>query len=330
MAVNDDDDVLARLLVTLPARGFEVACCRTGEEALLRIPHEEPDVVLTDHGMREIDGVELCERIVTTYPDIPVILLTAFGSVETAVAAMRAGAFDFIVKPLDVGALALSLERAIRQRRLHEEVHRLQQRSDRKPGFGGLVGQSPAMKQVFTFVEQTASLNASVLITGESGTGKELVARALHRKGRRPEGPFVAVNCAALPEALLESELFGYARGAFTGAQGPRPGLLASSSGGTLFLDEIGEMPLVLQPKLLRVLQERKVRPVGSDSESTFDTRVIAATNCDLESAVRDGEFRTDLYFRLNVLGVQLPPLRARGTDVLLLAQVFVDQFAVE
>ncbi|HEY8927115.1 MAG TPA: sigma-54 dependent transcriptional regulator, partial [Polyangia bacterium] len=331
MAVNDDDDVLARLLVTLPARGFEVACCRTAEEAMLRIPREQPDVVLTDHGMRDIDGIDLCERIVTSYPDLPVILLTAFGTVETAVAAMRAGAFDFIVKPLDLQALASSLERAIRQRRLNDEVDRLQQRSvDRKPGFGELVGQSPAMKQVFTFVEQTAGLNASVLITGESGTGKELVARALHRKGKRPDGPFVAVNCAALPEALLESELFGYARGAFTGAQGPRQGLLATSSGGTLFLDEIGEMSLVLQPKLLRALQERKVRPVGSDTETTFDTRVIAATNRDLESAVREGDFRTDLYFRLNVLGVHLPPLRSRGTDVLLLAQGFVEQYAAE
>ena len=331
MAVNDDDDVLARLLVTLPARGFEVACCRTAEEAMLRIPREQPDVVLTDHGMRDIDGIDLCERIVTSYPDLPVILLTAFGTVETAVAAMRAGAFDFIVKPLDLQALASSLERAIRQRRLNDEVDRLQQRIvDRKPGFGELVGQSPAMKQVFTFVEQTAGLNASVLITGESGTGKELVARALHRKGKRPDGPFVAVNCAALPEALLESELFGYARGAFTGAQGPRQGLLATSSGGTLFLDEIGEMSLVLQPKLLRALQERKVRPVGSDTETTFDTRVIAATNRDLESAVREGDFRTDLYFRLNVLGVHLPPLRSRGTDVLLLAQSFVEQYAAE
>jgi len=331
MAINDDDDVLARLLVTLPARGLEVACCRTAEEALNRIPHEQPDVIMTDHGMRDIDGIELCERIVSTYPDIPVVLLTAFGTVETAVAAMRAGAFDFIVKPLDIQALASSLERAIRQRRLNDEVDRLQQRSgDRKPGFGELVGQSTAMKQVFTFVEQTACLNASVLITGESGTGKELVARALHRKGKRPDGPFVAVNCAALPEALLESELFGYARGAFTGAQGARQGLLATSSGGTLFLDEIGEMSLALQPKLLRALQERKVRPVGSDSETPFDTRVVAATNRDLESAVREGDFRTDLYFRLNVLGVHLPPLRNRGTDVLLLAQGFVEQYAAE
>ena len=331
LAVDEDDDVLARLLVTLPARGFEVACCRTAEEALLRIPHEQPDVVLTDHGMREIDGIELCEQIVTTYPDIPVVLLTAFGTVDTAVAAMRAGAFDFIIKPLDIQVLATSLERAIRQRRLREEVSRLQQHSQRRSGFGDMLGQSPAMKQVFTFVEQTASLNASVLISGESGTGKEMIARALHRKGRRPDGPFVTVNCAALPGALLEDELFGHDSSApARGAPDAHPGLLSSSAGGTLFLDEIGEVSLVLQAKLLHVLQDRRGRPVISEGEPTFDTRIIAATSRDLESAVRDGEFRSDLYFRLNVLGVRLPPLRGRGTDVLLLAQAFVDRYATE
>jgi two-component system response regulator HydG len=330
LAVDDDEDILAWLRVKLPPRELEVVCCEAGSEALALIDREPFDVVLTDLGMKEMDGLELCDRVVSNFPAIPVLLLTANGTVDAAVAAMRAGAFDFIVKPLEVETLLFALDRAVRNRRLRQEVGQLRRQAELAGGFGEIWGKSPAMKQIFGFLDQVANLNTSVLITGESGTGKELVARALHRHGRRRDGPFVAVNCAALPEALLEAELFGHVRGAFTGAQTARAGLFASASGGTLFLDEIAELPMPLQPKLLRALQERQVRPVGADREVSFDTRVVAATNRDLESGVDEGRFRADLFFRLNVLPVHLPPLRARGTDVLFLAQRFVDRFAGE
>jgi len=268
--------------------------------------------------------------VVTSFPGIPVLLLTAHGTVEAAQAAIRAGAFDFIVKPLQTEPLLFALERALRHRRLNEELSRLRLELDQEAQFGDLLGGSPAMRKVFALLDRVVDINTTVLITGESGTGKDLAARALHRRGRRRDGPFVAINCAALPETLLEAELFGHAKGAFTGAQAARGGLFVSATGGTLFLDEIGDLPLSLQPKLLRALQERKVRPVGADREVFVDARVVAATNRDLESAVEDGSFRSDLFFRLNVLPIELPPLRARGRDVLLLAQAFVERFATE
>jgi len=328
LAVDDDDDILGWLRAKLPSKGFDVVCCGTALEALKRLEAEPPDVVLTDYEMKGMDGIELCDRVVSNWPGLPVILLTGHGTVVAATAAIRAGAFDFIVKPLQVEPLAFALARAIRNRRLRDEIGRLRRQADHADGFGDILGRSPAMRHVFGFIDQVASLPTSVLITGDSGTGKELVARALHAGGARRDGPFVAVNCSALPEALLEAELFGHARGAFTGAQTARSGLFASASGGTLFLDEIGELPLALQPKLLRALQERSVRPVGSDKEIAVDARVIAATNRDLESAVAEGLFRPDLFFRLNVLPVHLPPLHARGADVLVLAQSFVERFA--
>ena len=330
LAVDDDGDILRWLGAKLPPKGFDVVCCGTALEALERLAAEPPDVVLTDYDMKGMDGIELCDRVVSNWPGLPVILLTGHGTVAAATAAIRAGAFDFIVKPLQMEPLAFALERAIRNRRLREEIGRLRRQADHADGFGEILGRSPAMRHVFGFIDQVAGISASVLITGDSGTGKELVARALHANGPRRDGPFVAVNCSALPEALLEAELFGHARGAFTGAQTARSGLFATASGGTLFLDEIGELPLSLQPKLLRALQERSVRPVGSDKEVAVDVRVIAATNRDLESAVDEGLFRADLFFRLNVLPVHLPPLHARGADVLALAQSFVERFARE
>jgi two-component system response regulator HydG len=275
-----------------------------------------------------MNGVELCERIVANRPDVPVIVITAFGSLDTAVSAIRAGAYDFITKPFDLAVLAVTLERAIQHRTLREEVKRLRIAVAESRRYGLLLGTSPAMRKVYTLLERIADSPASVLVTGETGTGKELVARALHDRGPRKAGPFVGLNCAAVPEALLEAELFGHVRGAFTDASRARAGLFARANGGTLFLDEIGELPLALQPKLLRALQERKVRPVGSDDELPFDARVVTATNRDLESAVDENRFREDLFFRINVIHVALPPLRARGGDVLLLAQHFVDRYA--
>jgi DNA-binding NtrC family response regulator len=258
-----------------------------------------------------------------------VVVVTGRGSLDTAVAALRAGASDFITKPLDLTHLALTIEREIRNRALRDEVKRLRQAVDASKTSPEIVGESAAVRRVHDLIRRVAPTEASVLVIGESGTGKELIARALHDNSARSAGPFVAVNCAAVPEALLESELFGHARGAFTDARHSRQGLFQEASGGTIFLDEIGEMPIALQPKLLRALQERTIRPVGANSEIPIDVRIVAATNRDLESAVEEGRFRQDLFYRLNVISLEVPPLRARGNDVLILAQTFIRRFAV-
>jgi two-component system response regulator HydG len=278
--------------------------------------------------MRKTDGLELCRRIVESHPDIPVIVITAFGSMEVAIEAIRAGAYDFITKPVALDTIRLTVQRAARHRALSRKVERLQQALRETREFEGLLGSSPPMRQLVDLVDRVAPSDTVVLITGESGTGKELVARALHRRSARKDGPFVAINCAAMPETLLESELFGHAKGAFTDARVDRAGLFVQASKGTLFLDEIGELPLGLQPKLLRALQERRVRPLGATAEASFDARIVAATNRDLESAVEDGRFREDLFYRIHVIEVDAPPLRVRGNDILLLAQHFIEHFA--
>ena len=330
--VVDDDKEMCRLLeVTLGKKGYTVDARTTAPEAFDLLTATDYDVVVSDLNMKGMSGLELCERIAQNRPDIPVVVITAFGTFETAVAAIRAGAYDFITKPFEVDVLELTLRRAVQHRVLREEVKRLRRAvEDRERGFEDLIGQSPAMLSVKELVQRVAETDTSVLITGESGTGKEVVARALHQRSRRSEGPFVAINCAAMPEALLESELFGHEKGAFTDAKAKTPGLFVQATGGTLFLDEIGDMPLGLQPKLLRALQERKVRPVGGGGEIGFDARIVAATNRDLETAVDEKRFREDLYYRINVIHVQLPPLRARGNDVLLLAQAFLQQLATQ
>jgi two-component system, NtrC family, response regulator AtoC len=329
--VIDDDPDLCRLLgIELGRRGFTVTWKTSATEALELLGRAEIDVIVTDLRMPGMDGLELCERMVANHPDVPVLILTGAGSLETAIAAIRAGAYDFIPKPFVMDALALALERAVEHRLLREEVKRLRRAASDAPAFEGLLGTSPAMQTVYDFLERVAHSDASVVITGETGTGKELVARALHRRGRRNAGAFVAINCATVPEALLESELFGHLRGAFTDARESRTGLFVQANGGTLFLDEIAELPLALQQKLLRALQERAVRPLGADAEVPFDVRLVAATNQDLEAAVEAGRLREDLYFRINVVHVDLPPLRARGDDVLLLAQHFLQRHAAK
>ncbi|WP_224244855.1 sigma-54-dependent transcriptional regulator [Hyalangium gracile] len=328
LIAEDEREMRALLDKGLTRRGFTPRVCETADEALALVVAEDFDAVLTDLRMPGMSGLALCERIVLTRPDIPVVVVTAFGSMETAVAAIRAGAYDFITKPVDLDALVLVLERAVRHRALREEVRRLRQALAQGVELGGLVGQSPALRQAYTVIDRVADVDTTVLITGESGTGKEVAARALHTRGRRRAGPFVAINCAAMPEPLLESELFGHVKGAFTDAHASRTGLFVQASGGTLFLDEVGELPLGLQPKLLRALQERKVRQLGGNEEVAFDARIVAATNRDLELAVEEGRFREDLYYRLNVINLELPPLRARGNDVLLLSQHFVEHFA--
>jgi two-component system response regulator HydG len=327
--IVDDDRGMCELLEDgLAHRGFEAASRGSGDEALLALAAAEFDVVVADLNMRGMSGIALCERIVANRPDLPVIVITAFGSLDAAVAAIRAGAYDFITKPFEADVLALTLDRAVGHRALREEVKRLRRAVAESARFEEMLGQSAPMRALYDLLDRAAATDASVLVTGESGTGKELVARGLHARSPRRAGPFLAVNCAAVPEALLESELFGHVRGAFTDARAARPGLFVAASGGTLFLDEIGDMPLGLQPKLLRALQERTVRPVGSEEEVRFDVRLVAATNRDLESAIEEGRFREDLFFRVNVINVRVPPLRERGGDVLLLAQHFVERFA--
>ncbi|HEY8518098.1 MAG TPA: sigma-54 dependent transcriptional regulator [Candidatus Binatia bacterium] len=327
LIVDDDASMCETLAVGLEPRGYEVRWTTSALEALDLLAGCAFDAVVTDLNMRGMNGIELCSRIAADRPDVPVIVITAFGSLDTAVGAIRAGAYDFITKPLELEALVLALERAIALRRLREEVRRLREARDAAYGDGELIGASPAMRRVHELIDRIVDSDASVLITGESGTGKEVVARSLHRRGRRSRGPFVAINCAALPETLLESELFGHVRGAFTDARASRTGLFVQANGGTLFLDEIAELPLSLQPKLLRALQERVVRPLGGDTEIPFDVRLITATNRDLETAVHEGRFREDLYFRVNVIHIPLPPLRARGGDILLLAQRFIKEY---
>jgi two-component system response regulator HydG len=328
LVVDDVQDMCEMLADRLGKQGFTVTWRTSASEALDVLMTGEFDVVVTDLNMRGMNGIELCERIAANRPDVPVVVITAFGSLETAVAAIRAGAYDFITKPIEMQALVLALQRAVQHRTLREEVTRLRRVVSEASRFGELLGTSAAMRKLYALLERIADTDASVLVTGESGTGKELVARALHARGRRHSGPFVALNCAAMPETLLESELFGHARGAFTDARAPRTGLFVKASGGTLFLDEVADLSPALQPKLLRALQERRVRPVGGDEEIPFDVRLVCATNQDLEAAVEEQRFREDLYFRINVIQVALPPLRARGGDVLLLAQHFLDHHA--
>jgi two-component system, NtrC family, response regulator AtoC len=330
LAVEDDSDMRDTLERGLSRRGFHLLPFGTAQHALDALERgERVDVVLTDLNLPKMSGMQLCERVRLNAPHVPVVVVTAFGSMDSAIEAIRAGAYDFVTKPFEIDALALVLERAIQHGFLQEEVKRLRcaVAVTRHPT-NEMLGESEAFREVYRLIERVANSEAKVLFTGESGTGKEVAARMLRDRSPRRNGPFVAVNCAAMPEALLESELFGHVRGAFTDSKSAKNGLLVEAHGGVVFLDEIGELPLSLQPKLLRALQERKVRPVGATAEVPFDARVIAATNRDLELAVEEGRFREDLFFRINVVNIHLPPLRARGNDVLLLAQRFLEQYA--
>jgi len=328
LVVDDDPDFRRFAELAVSRLGYEARACGGADEALAILAAEAFDVVLVDVHLQGASGIDLCSRIAERWENLPVVVMTAQGTLETAVGAIRAGAYDFVTKPIEPEALRIALERAVAHRRMKDEVLRLRRVVKEQAAFEEIIGASTAMKRVFDLVDRAAASDVSVLITGESGTGKELVARALHRRSPRTSRPFVALSCAAMPEHLLESELFGYVKGAFTDARAPRAGLLAQAAGGTLFLDEIGDMSLALQPKLLRALQERKFRPVGANEEIPFDARIITATNRDLESSVEERSFRQDLYFRINVVRVHLPPLRARGNDVLLIAQMLLERYA--
>jgi two-component system, NtrC family, response regulator AtoC len=326
--VDDEREMVELIAVGLKRRGFTIVPFGNGTDALAAIPNHDVDVIVTDLNMKGMTGLELCQHVAADRPDIPVLMLTAFGSFETAVGAIRAGAYDFVTKPVEIEALAIAVRRAAEHRSLRGEVKRLREVVANTRGRGDLIGSSTAMQQIYGLIDQVSSTDATVLITGESGTGKEVVAREIHNRSKRASGPFIAINCAAVPEQLLESELFGHAKGAFTDAKHNRPGLFQMANGGTLFLDEIGEMALVLQPKLLRALQERKVRQVGGESEVLIDVRLVTATNRDLEEMVEEKRFREDLYYRINVIHIPLPPLRARAGDVLQLAQHMLRHYA--
>ena len=329
LLVVDDQVSMTRWLCSdLQGRGFTTEASNSPEEIVDQLPQLNFDLVLTDVRMPRISGLELCREITARRPDIPVIVMTAFGDMEAAIEAMRAGAYDFITKPLEVDLLEIALQRAVDHRRLQMQLEKLEKQMQESSRAGVLVGENPIMLDLIGQIERAGPSGAAILITGESGTGKELVARALHDSSARKAKPFIAVNCAALPEALIESELFGHAKGAFTDARDARKGLFAQADGGTLFLDEIGDLPLNLQAKLLRVLEQQTIRPIGSDQEQAIDVRVLSATHQDLEAKVEREEFRQDLYYRLNVIEIEVPPLRARGNDVLLLAHTFLQQFS--
>lgn len=332
LVVDDDESTCELLEVLLGREGFAVTSVGSAEAALARIEVDGPelDAVLTDLHMDGMGGIELCRRVEAVHPELPVVVVTGQVSVDAAVAALRAGAYDFVTKPIDPELLGPVVTRAVRHHRMGREVRRLRRALADVHRFGEIIGKSPAMRQVFDRIERVSTTEATVLVTGESGTGKELAARSLHERSRRHQGPFVALNCAALPAGLVESELFGHVRGAFTGAERARDGLMVEARGGTLFLDEIGELPLEMQPKLLRALQERTVRPVGGTQPIELDVRLVAATNRDLSAEVEAGRFREDLLYRIDVVRLQMPPLRMRGRDVLLLAQAFVERYATQ
>lgn len=322
-----DDDLKMRTLVqrVLSREGYAVRGAQTGQDALDLMPQWEPDLLLCDIRMPGMDGMELLRRVHRASPELPVIVMTGFGSVETAVEAMRAGAFDYFSKPFDLDELIIVMRKASEHLQLRRELADLRKQVTRSPG---LVGKSKAIQTVLEWIARAAPSEATVAIYGKSGTGKELVARAIHRESKRVSGPFVPVNCAAIPESLIESELFGHARGSFTGAVRDHPGLFVEASGGTLFLDEIGELPLSMQAKLLRALQDGEVRPVGKTESVKVDARLVVATNRDLEADVGSGRFRDDLYYRLNVIPIHLPELKERPEDIPLLALHFLERFA--
>ena len=327
--VVDDDTAMREMLVALlEDEGMRARGAGSVKEAVEASKDEEFDAVLSDIRMPVQGGMELLAELRQLRPETPVVLMTAFGSIDSAVEAMRRGAFDYITKPFKTGAVLGALERALERRALEGENRRLRCALERASSFGDLIGASPAMQEIFALIRKIAHSRGSVLITGESGTGKEVIARTVHLTSARKQGPFVPINCTAMPEGLLESELFGHVRGAFTGAHTTKKGLFEEASGGTLFLDEIGDMASGLQSKLLRVLQDQEIRPVGGNKGVRVDVRIIAATNKDLREEIQEGHFRMDLFYRLNVIPIHIPPLRERREDIPLLAEHFIRKHA--
>jgi nitrogen regulation protein NR(I) len=327
LIVDDERPIRRILAVLLQDSRHRVAEAGSGEEALALLPEFKPDVVLLDLKLPGMDGLEALRRMRAIAPRLDVIMMTAHGSIATAVEAMRRGAFDYVAKPFDNDELLMTVDRALEVRRLSSEVESLREELETRYGFHEIVGASRELQEVFRRMAKVVRVDVTVLITGESGTGKELVARAIHRRSARAQGPFVAVNCSAIPQTLVESEFFGHEKGAFTDARESRPGKFEQADGGTLFLDEVGDLALEAQSKLLRALQERQIHRVGARALRSIDVRVVAATNKDLDKEVREGRFREDLYWRLNVVHIRLPPLRERRADLLILIDHFLDRF---
>jgi DNA-binding NtrC family response regulator len=327
LVVDDEPEMVENLTRLLRRAGYRLLGTTDAERALALLESERPDLLLTDLKMPGIDGLELIRRARELDPTLPVIVITAFASIDSAVAAIKAGAFDYLPKTFSLDELTVVVERALRQRALGVENQNLRAQLAAALGLENVIGQSPAMAQVFELVKKAARSEANILILGDSGTGKELIARAVHANSPRAAHAFIPVDCASLPENLLESELFGHEKGAFTGAVRTKPGLMEMADGGTLFLDEIGELPLGLQSKLLRALQERQIRRVGGTGLVDVNTRVVSATNRNIREAIAKGEFREELYYRINVIEIRLPPLRERVGDVPLLVHAFLKRY---
>ena len=328
LVVDDDEGLLHLLKMRLCALGFAVTPCTTGQDALNAAKREMFDIAITDLRLRGEDGLEVTEELLRTQPGLPVIILTAHGSIPNAVEAMQRGAFGYLTKPFDDRELKATIDKGLAQQRMSREIQRLKSLVKELYGLENVIARSPAMQRLFQKIAQVADSDATILLCGETGTGKEVLARVIHTNSRRVKMPFVALNCAAIPEALFESELFGHVRGAFTSAIATKRGFFQSANGGTLFLDEIAELPLSMQVKLLRAVQEREIREVGAEYVTKVDVRIVAATNKDLTEAVKAGTFRHDLYYRISVVPLTVPPLRERKDDIPLLAQHFLKHSA--
>lgn len=331
VAVVDDDLEMGRVVKDfLTEEGYDVSQFSSASEALVRFKTELPHILITDNKMRDIDGLMFLKKVQADYPEVVTIMMTAFGSIETAIAAMKLGAYHYIVKPFKNEELALIVKRAAERANLKQENKILKRELTKTFKLESIIGKSPAMTALFELIKLVAAASANVLISGESGSGKELVARALHNSGPRKSKSFIPLNCTAIPENLLESELFGHVKGSFTGAIADKKGLFEEANGGTLFLDEIGDLSLTLQAKLLRVLQDKQIRAVGGTQLKAIDVRIIAATHRDLHAMAKDGLFREDLFYRLNVVPIRVPSLRERIEDIPLLVESFIRKFAAQ
>ena len=330
LVVDDDREMVNMLRDVLEATGYRAATAYSGAEALAIIGREEPDLMISDLRMSGMNGDQLQQQVKRIAPSLPVVIITAFGSIETAVKSMRLGAFDYVTKPFGNDELLLVVARALEDRELRREVLRLRSELAHRFGLDQIIARNPTMLAQFEVLRQVADTSANVLITGESGVGKDLFARALHYHSRVQGGPFVAVNCAAIPETLLESELFGHVKGAFTDAKQGKTGLFQAANRGTIFFDEIGELPIALQPKLLRVIEDKRVRPIGDTEETPVEVRIVAATNTSLDDAIAAGRFRADLYYRIATVTIAIPPLRERTEDIPLLIKHFLARTSSE
>jgi len=327
LVVDDEEDLRKAIVDILTLDGFEVDQAGSAEEAAEKLSQTAYDVLITDHNLPGKTGVELLEESLVRYPEIIGIIITGYGTIETAVNAIKKGAYNYLTKPFKLVELPVMVRKGLKERHLRFENQYLRKQLDERYGFDNIIGTGRGMKRIFELVETIAGLTSTVLIQGETGTGKELIAKAIHFNSQRKDQKLVSINCGAIPENLLESELFGHVKGAFTGAVQTRIGRFEQANGGTIFLDEIGNMPLALQVKLLRVLQEREFERVGGNSTVKVDVRIVAATSSNLEQMVKDGTFREDLYYRLNVIPIDLPPLRERREDIPLLVQRFIEHF---